>query len=77
MEVRIYEKENPGWIVVGGINGDFFWITDNCEIQGTSMQEGDFYKPYDYNLVNISSEPETLSTILYNSVITKIYLYLI
>ena len=47
---RIYEKENPGWIVVGGINGDFFWITDNCEIQGTSMQEGDFYKPYDYNV---------------------------
>ena len=47
---RIYEKENPGWIVVGGINGDFFWITDNCEIQGTSMQEGNFYKPYDYNV---------------------------
>ena len=47
---RIYEKENPGWIVVGGINGDFFWITDNCEIQGTSMQETDFYKPYDYNV---------------------------
>ncbi len=47
---KIYEKENPGWIVVGGTNGDFFWITDNCEIQGTSMQEGDFYKPYDYNV---------------------------
>ena len=47
---KIYEKENPGWIVVGGINGDFFWITDNCEIQGTSMQETDFYKPYDYNV---------------------------
>jgi exopolysaccharide biosynthesis protein len=46
---KIYEKENPGWIVVGGINGDFFWIEDNCEIQGTSMQETDFYKPYDYN----------------------------
>ncbi len=47
---KIYEAENPGWIVVGGTNGDFFWITDNCEIQGTSMQEGDFYKPYDYNV---------------------------
>ena len=47
---RIYEKENPGWIVVGGVNGDFFWITDNCEVQGTSMQEGNFYKPYDYNV---------------------------
>ena len=47
---KIYEQENPGWIVVGGTNGDFFWITDNCEIQGTSMQEGDFYKPYDYNV---------------------------
>ena len=47
---KIYEKENPGWIVVGGTNGDFFWITDNCEIQGTSMQEGDFYKPYDYKV---------------------------
>ena len=47
---RIYEQENPGWIVVGGTNGDFFWITDNCEIQGTSMQEGEFYKSYDYNV---------------------------
>ena len=47
---KIYEKENPGWIVVGGTNGDFFWITDNCEIQGTSMQEGNFYKSYDYNV---------------------------
>lgn len=45
---KIYERENPGWIVVGGTNGDFFWITDNCEIDGTSMQEGDFYKAYEY-----------------------------
>ena len=47
---KIFEQENPGWIVVGGVNGDFFWITDNCEIQGTSMQEGEFYKSYDYNV---------------------------
>lgn len=45
----IYERENPGWIVIGGINGDFFWITDNCEVLGTSMQEGDFYKACDYD----------------------------
>ncbi len=45
----VYERENPGWIVVGGVNGDFFHISDNDEVLGTSMQEGDFYKPYDYN----------------------------
>ena len=46
---KIYEKENPGWIVIGGINGDFFYIGDNCEPLNTHMQEGDFYKPYDWN----------------------------
>ncbi|MBR6517249.1 MAG: phosphodiester glycosidase family protein [Bacilli bacterium] len=45
----IYEKENPGWIVVAGINGDFFHISDNDEICGTSMQEGDFYKSYKWD----------------------------
>ena len=47
---KIYEEENPGWIVVGGTNGDFFHISDNSEVLGTSMQEGHFYKPYsNYN----------------------------
>lgn len=46
---KIYEKENPGWIVIGGINGDFFHIQENCEPLGTFMQETDFYKPFDNN----------------------------
>ncbi len=45
---RIFERENPGWMVLGGTNGDFFYISDNSEPLGTVMQEGDFYKPYDY-----------------------------
>lgn len=40
-----YEKNNPGWRVVGGVNGDFFNISGNCEVMNVSIQEGDLYKP--------------------------------
>ena len=46
---KLFEKEHPGWIVLAGINGDFFYINDNCEPVGTFMQEGDLYKSWDYN----------------------------
>ena len=42
----VFEKEHPGWIVIAGINGDFFNIDDNCEPCGTFMQEGMFLKSY-------------------------------
>ena len=44
-----FEILNKGLMVLAGTNGDFFHIDDNCEPQGTAMQEGDFVKPYDDN----------------------------
>lgn len=45
---QIYEREHPGWKVIAGINNDFFHINENSEVLGTLMQEGDFYKPWNY-----------------------------
>ena len=41
-----YEREHPGWLVMGGINNDFFYIDSNSEVFNTCVQEGDAYKPY-------------------------------
>lgn len=41
-----WEKNNPGWIVVAGINGDFFENSGNKTYQptGNFMQGGDMYR---------------------------------
>ncbi len=49
---RQFEKENPGWIVVAGINADFFHISSsgmypaNCEPVNGSSQMGNLLKPF-------------------------------
>ena len=49
---RQFEKENPGWNVIAGINGDFFHISPsgvypaNCEPSNGSSQMGNLLKPY-------------------------------
>ena len=42
-----WEKNNPGWIVVAGINGDFFENSGATTYQPTNnfMQGGDMYRP--------------------------------
>lgn len=42
-----WEKNNPGWIVVAGINGDFFENSGATTYQPTNnfMQSGDMYRP--------------------------------
>ena len=42
-----WEKHNPGWIVVAGINGDFFENSGATTYQPTNnfMQGGDMYRP--------------------------------
>ncbi len=39
-----WEAENPGWIVLAGINGDFFDINGTGQPTGNFMQSGDMYK---------------------------------
>ena len=36
-----FEKHNPGWIVVGGTNGDFFAINGNGQMAGNAMENGE------------------------------------
>lgn len=43
---RKYEKENPGYLVIGAVNGDFFRINDSGEVKNLSVKEGEVYKPY-------------------------------
>jgi len=49
---RQFEKENPGWNVIAGINGDFFHISAsgvypaNCEPSNGSSQMGNVFKPF-------------------------------
>ena len=40
-----WERENPGWKVVAGINGDFFAINGTKEPTNNFMQGGDMYRP--------------------------------
>lgn len=48
---RQFERENPGWMVVAGINADFFHISQsgvfpaNCEPLNGSSQMGNILKP--------------------------------
>lgn len=52
---RQFEKENPGWIVVAGINADFFHISQsgvfpaNCEPANGSSQMGNILKPSNWS----------------------------
>lgn len=39
-----WEANNPGWIVVAGINGDFFDINSTGQPTGNFMQSGDMYR---------------------------------
>lgn len=47
-----FEKENPGWIVVGGTNADFFHINGNGQMVSNAMENGEMINP-----VNITSNP--------------------
>ena len=40
-----FEKENPGWIVVGGTNADFFNIDGNGAMVGNAMEMGELIHP--------------------------------
>ena len=47
-----YEKTHPGWMVVAGINGDFFDVGDPVrtgEPTNIHVQEGETYQPYAIN----------------------------
>lgn len=41
-----FEGRNPGYKVIGGVNGDFFHIQTNDEVMNLSMQEGNLLKPW-------------------------------
>ena len=40
-----FEKENPGWIVLGGTNADFFNINGNGAMSGNAMEMGELIHP--------------------------------
>ena len=40
-----FEKNNPGWIVVGGTNADFFNIDGNGAMVGNAMEMGELIHP--------------------------------
>ena len=40
-----FEKENPGWIVVGGTNADFFNINGNGAMNSNAMEMGELIHP--------------------------------
>ena len=40
-----FEKENPGWIVVGGTNADFFHINGNGQMVSNAMENGEMINP--------------------------------
>ena len=40
-----FEKENPGWIVVGGTNADFFHINGNGQMASNAMENGEMINP--------------------------------
>ena len=43
--VANFEKNNPGWIVVGGTNADFFNIDGNGAMVGNAMEMGELIHP--------------------------------
>jgi hypothetical protein len=45
-----FEKNNPGWIVVGGTNADFFNIDGNGAMVGNAMEMGELIHPERENL---------------------------
>lgn len=47
-----YEETHPGWIVLAGINGDFFNINGTGEPTNISVQEGEVHQPHAINDVN-------------------------
>ena len=42
---RNFEEHNPGWIVVGGTNADFFNINSNGQMLNTAMENGELINP--------------------------------
>lgn len=47
--VEAYEKNNPGWVVIGAVNGDFFDINGNNKLlpyqtTGTALSDGDLLR---------------------------------
>ncbi len=49
--MKQFEKDNPGWIPVVGINGDFFDTKGSSQSEGMCLQSGDLYKAYCNTLV--------------------------
>lgn len=58
--VNDYEANNPGWKVVGAINGDFFDINGNGNLpyqtSGALVSSGEFYKTTTGNLVGFRND---------------------
>ena len=42
---RNFEEQNPGWLVVGGTNADFFNINTNGQMVSNAMEKGDMINP--------------------------------
>ena len=42
---RNFEEQNPGWLVIGGTNADFFNINTNGQMVSNAMEKGDMINP--------------------------------
>ena len=51
-----YESKHPGWIVLAGINGDFFDINATGEPTNIHVQEGETYRPHSIGDINYRAE---------------------
>lgn len=51
-----YEETHPGWIVVAGINGDFFDIKGTGEPTNISVHEGEVWQPIVINNMSYRAE---------------------
>ncbi|HHX00348.1 MAG TPA: hypothetical protein GX740_03485 [Acholeplasmataceae bacterium] len=58
--INDYEAKNPGWKVIGAINGDFFDINGNGNLpyqtSGALVSNGEFYKTTSGNMVGFRND---------------------
>lgn len=45
-----FEENNPGWLVVGGTNADFFHINGNGQMADNAMEQGEMLNAYQTNV---------------------------
>ena len=65
-----FEENNPGWIVVGGTNADFFHINGNGQMDGNAMENGELINarndrsnPYWRGILGFTKENELITGI--------------